>query len=569
LGFTAEETVKWVSRLIGRSIRSAGKAACTVESLEPRRLLSANIAQPLPNASFPQGISPRSIDLSNFLVDNATFASDLTYKATSDAPALINPAINGSILTLTVSATSSGFAHVRVVGTDPMGAQVIDQIRLQVTASADRSLDVPLGAGHDTFRFTESNGTGASITLNGPGTGVIHMGGDNLVLHGDHARGSNQEIESVTLTGTTAASTLTIRGHTAHKSAPVIGNITSDGALDLLRMRKITLLGDLTLSGAVRTVQMDSASDGTITAGASVAPMHMQIGTFVDENFSSPSPIKVISAVQLVSTDNVPETFVANYVHRLTALGSFDAGLQLSGMSGPHLTLNNLRIGGNIGGAWNIAGASVPITASGALPDFNGTFASVARIRFINSFQGSLTVPSLNLLRVGGTMSAALNLTAPSVTDLGRLMVTGPILNSSIIAAGSIGPIHARALQRSIVFAGVGNVPQGQPLPVSATDFSSSATIQSITLRPTRKVIGFSGSDIAAANIGSLDLGNTRVSNGGIPFGVAAMQIGHLSVRDLTHRRTLTFSQLHDPAAIAAFVTAHGIQLDDFVIRLI
>ena len=554
---------------MSRSVRCAGQAACAVEYLEPRRLLSANIAQPLPNASFPQGISPRSIDVSQFLVDNATFASDLTYKATSDNPALINPAINGTILTLTVSASSSGFAHVRVVGTDPMGAQVIDQIRLQVTASTDRSLDVPLGPGHDTFRFTESNGTGASITLSGPGTGIIHMGGDSLVLHGDHARGSNQEIESITLTGTTAASTLTILGHTAHRSAPVIGNITSDGALDLVRIRKTTLLGDLTVAGAVRTVQMDSASDGTITMGASVAPMHMQIGTFVDENFSSPSPIKVISAVQLVSTDNVPETFVANYVHRLRALGSFDSGLQLSGVGGPHLTLNNLRISGNIGGTWNIAGASVPITTSSALPDFNGTFGSLTRARFFGSFQGSLTVPSLQLLRIGGTMSGALNLTAPGMTDLGRLMVTGPIINSSIIAAGSIGPIHAAALQRTLVFAGVGNVPQGQSLPVSASDFSRSATIQSITLRPTRKLIGFSGSDIAAANIGNLFLGNTRVSNGSVPFGVAAMQIGHLSVRDLTHRRTLTFSQLHDPAALAAFVAAHGIQLDDFVIRLI
>src|SRR5207245_5814659 len=128
--------------------------------------------------------------------------------------------------------------------------------------------------------------------------------------------------------------------------------------------------------------------------------------------------------------------------------------------------------------------------------DWNATFTSLSRIKTRSSFEGVLTVPVLPLLDVRGNMiHAGLNLTAPTTgnaLDLGRLMVRGDIASSTIIAAGSLGPITARSMTSTLVYAGVSPLPSGEFLPTSAADFSAPATIRAIGLHPSGKnVVGF------------------------------------------------------------------------------
>ena len=126
---------------------------------------------------------------------------------------------------------------------------------------------------------------------------------------------------------------------------------------------------------------------------------------------------------------------------------------------------------------------------------------------------------------------------------------------------GDLGPITAEAMQQSVVFAGVGPLQQGQDLPASAADLSSTATIRSIVLHPTAKITGFLASDIAASTIGILSLGTTRVDNSSVPFGVAATSIFHISARDLTHQQVINLSSISDPMTLANEIAASGLNL--------
>jgi len=550
--------------------KSPRRAAWAIERLEPRRLLSVVVPQPIGNQTFAQGSGSPAADLNNFFEDNFTLQQDLTFTATSDNTALVNPTISGSVLTLNVAPAGSGYAHIHVVAADPFGNQASDSFRVKITAAANRSLDVPIGPGHDTFAFSGPNHTAASITLLGPGSGTIHIGGDGLLLAGDRTEGSNQELESISLTGTTASSTLLITGQIHHGHIPMIGDISSDGPLASIHIKGAELAGDLNITGAVHGVNIDFAASGSINLGATTTPMMIHATSFADENFAAAAPVKFLSVTQWVNSDSISETFAASYVHRLIARGSFEPGLQLSGTGAPARMLGIDQIGGFVGGAWKIPGASAPLHIGGAAPDFNANIGSVQSVTVAGVFDGALTTPSLHFITIGGAMNfATLNLTAPGTTDLDRLTVRGGLLGSSITSTGNLGRIITLDMNESRIFAGIGPLSSGQSLPTGTADLSGSARIGSILVRPNRKVVGFLGSDVAATSIGVLDMGTTRTANSGVPFGVAAVQIGHLSGHDQTQHRFLTFNNIQDPATLAALIAAEGLKLGDFVIRVL
>jgi hypothetical protein len=546
---------------------------CAVEPLEARRLLSVSL-QPLTNLLLPQGSDAQTVDLSQIFTDNATGASDLVFTAKSDNTALAQATLSGSVLSLNFAPTASGFAHISIQGTAPDGSSASQTLRLQITASADRTLTVPLGtAGHGTFRFVEANHTIGQITLTGPGSGTITLGGDNLSLAGTQARGANQELESIALTGTTSASRLTIGGVSAMRGRLYanIGNITSDGSLGSIRMQKVNLVGDITLEGGVSSIDIAGAQSSSLAFGQSIGPITLKVGNFNDVNLATPAPFGLIRGGDWVSTDSVPESFHAAYISRVYMTGNFDVGVQLTGTGAPGRTLGKLTVGGAIGGTWNIPGSSAPFLIGGTTSDWNATLASVPYIDDLGSMGGSLTIPSLPWLKVHGNMiGTLLNFTGTSGTDLRSMHVYGVIRSSAIESGANLGPILAEALQATLVYAGVAPLPQGQVLPASATDLNASATIESITLRPRGKVkIGFQASDIAAASLGNLALATTEVNNNGVAFGLAAETIGHVSVRDLTHHRQLNLNNVRDTATLAAQIAASGFTQQDLSLTIL
>jgi hypothetical protein len=544
-----------------------------VETLETRCLLSVSL-QPLSNLLLPQGSAAQTVDLSQLFVDNTTGVNDLTFAARSDNTALAQATVSGSELTINLAPTASGFAHISIQGTAPDGSSASQNFRLQVTASSDRTLTVPIGTpGHSTFRFVEANHTIGQITLSGPGTGTITLGGDHLSLAGTQARGANQELESIDLTGTTSATHLSIGGMEARRGRVVadIGNITSDGSLGSIRIQKVDLVGDVTLAGGINSINIAAAQNSSLTFGQSTGPIAMTVGALNDVTVSTPAPFGLIKGGDWVSTDSVPESFHAAYINRVYMTSNFDVGVHLTGTGAPGRTLGKLTVGGVIGGTWTIPGSSAPFLIGGTTSDWDATINSIPNINDLGSMGGSLTTPSLSYLKVHGNMIGALvNLTGSKGTDLGAMHVYGVIRSSAIESAANLGPIVCESLEATIVYAGVAQLPQGQVLPEAASDLSSDATIQSITIRPRGKVkIGFQASDIAAATLGNLALATTQVDNSGTTFGLAAESIGHVSVRDLTHHRQLNLNNVHDAATLAAQIAASGFTLQDLSVTIL
>ena len=567
--------MKIASRLLSRSLRPGRRrpVAPAVEALESRTLLAVVVAQAIQGAfpsSFPQDQPPPPQDLNAFFFDTLTGAPDLTFTVKSDNTALVNASATNGQLQLTFTPGASGYAHLVVTATDPSRNVASQDVRIKVAAAPDRSLDVPLGPGRPSFHFVQADGTSATISLIGPGSGMIHMGGDQLELRSDHARGKNQEIESISLTGTTPATAILIRGQAHRSKLPVIGDISADGPLRGVKIKNTTLDGDLTAMGPGNRLEIDAALGGFISFGTSSHPMILNVGTFVDEGFSSGAPVRKANVSQWLNGDSIPDGFFAPFVKQVFALGSFEPAMRLSGMGATGRTLDHFRVLGFIGGPWKVQGPSGPLTVGGVASDFASQFDSLPSITDLGNFSGSLTVPSMRSIRVRGQMfGSSLNFTAGNTLDLGQLIVRGGIFTTAIQAAGNLGPITSAALDQSAVFAGVAPLPTGQSLPMTPSDFSSSSTIQSISLQPRRKIVGFLNSNVAASKIGRLSLGTTRTDNGGFPFGVAATQIAFLFARDQTHHQAFTLTNLHDPATLAAEIAARRLSLQDFKVNVV
>lgn len=536
--------------------------ARVTESLEARRLLSATLVQPIPNQVLQQD-TPTAIDLSNNFTDPQFFVPTLTYKATSDNLKLLTTSINGSQLTLAPVAGQSGIAHVAVVASGLFGGIVVDDVRVEIKPSAARSLDVSLGAGQgSSVGFRQADHTHGTISYSGPGSAIVHFAGDNLHLSnsgGRHVSGQNVLVMGIDVTGSTNASSITVRGQITRKGITRIGDITSDGGFNRLRFVRTQIVGDLTAPGGVRHVQIDYAFEGNMTLGALSGGQLSDVRnlSWADENFSNGSPISLIRSFGWGNSDNVSETLTAPYINRLISRGSMTPGLQLSGLGAPHnVALRNFRVRGTIGGAWSAAATANihSLNVRGIESDFNATFASPLRsINDSGSLGGSITAPSIGSIHVRGSMNeASLDLTAAG-QDLGSLSVGGSIVNSLIFAAGNVGSISARTLDTSDVLAGIGNLPNGETIPnaltdVSASSFVASATIGSISLHPSAKQLGLSNAIVAASHIGNVSAGSLRSNNGGSTFGLAAHSVGQFSAFDFTSKHKLAYSQLANPS---------------------
>jgi hypothetical protein len=573
-----EEPLKFVSRLLGRALgrgldrqpQNRPLSSCAVEALETRRLFSVSV-KPIPNSAVPQDSPTVNIDLTNVFTDNTTNTADLTFSAKSDNTALVQATTAGNNLVVSFTPGASGYADLTIGATAPDFSVAFQQLRIHVTPSPARTLDVDLGPQRRSVTFVQSDQTLATITLSGPGTGVVEFGGDQLSIAGQRLRGLNQDLQSITLSGTTGASSLVITG-VARKRRTVfanIGDITSDGALGTLRIKNAVARGDVSIAGGVRVMNVDFARQGQITLGGSAAPLIFTLSSFTDENLTTSSPIATINAMDWVNSDSVSEALIAPYISRLHSTYTFGPGVQLSGTGAPARTLGFIRVGGTIGGTWMVAGPSAPLLISGTNSDFDGTFDSLPYMLDRGSFTGTLTVPTISSVQIRGEMfDGAIRLSGSGKT-LGHLFVRGVIVNSVIVSNGNLGPISAAALQNSVVFAGVGQLAQGQQLPQATTDFATAAVIQSISLHPNAKTLGFFNSDIAAATIGSLALSTTRTSNNQIAFGVAGESIGRITAHDLTTRRFIVLRGLTSPDVLAQQIAAQHITLTDMVITVV
>jgi hypothetical protein len=258
-------------------------------------------------------------------------------------------------------------------------------------------------------------------------------------------------------------------------------------------------------------------------------------------------------------------------IKSIRSKGNVTAGLDLSATSHP---LGAINVRGVIGGDWTLGGAQPTLHIGGIAATFSGAFSkAIPSLTLKLGLEGSLSVPSIGSLRVdGGINNAVLRFTGAlkrKSDDIKTLSVKGAITDTAILSTGNIGSVSARGIAGSDIFAGVGSLETGEPIPTISGDFSGQAAIASVKTVAVRKTVGFSASNIAAWTIGDLQLSTTQSKNNGKSFGIAGNTIASLSLADTSKRQNLSFNHVTSATTLAKEIAARKLALNDFEIEVI
>jgi hypothetical protein len=249
------------------------------------------------------------------------------------------------------------------------------------------------------------------------------------------------------------------------------------------------------------------------------------LGAVTDSQLTSAGPIGTLIVGSWTDSDPTVDMITAPTIALLRSLGVFGASLNLTG------DLRTAVIAGAIaGGTWTVGGSSTTIVAASTASTWSSTFGGSGVGTFVatGSFSGSLTAPSIKVLRVGRDLSAAtITATAgdgPPSPSIGTLLVGGTDSQSHVTTAGSINTVSVGAITGSTVEAGVASTVTS--LPTDASVFQTAATIG--TFAVTGVVPGtFAVTDaiVAAADLGRAIVRRVNTDNGGTPFGFASQSL--------------------------------------------
>lgn len=457
-----------------------------------------------------------------------------------------------------------------------VGVEPLEPRRL---LSAGDPLSVLIGAGAaKSVQFVDPNGIQAAIVLTGPGSATVTFNGTGLSqsanARGVLVGGANVTLSTIAATGTTLGSTLQIT--TRGKRPITAGAISSTGTFNLIRAPGVVLNGNLTLGGWVHELQLGGAQNGKLSvaqAHVGGASMLADLGNVTDESLSSAVPIHSLKANHWVSSTGHRMSIQAPQIGDVTVKGAFTPDLSIQGAPLGSLALTAFRSGSISGGTWNVGG-NTGVIMTPAATNWTGTFDGSIVTVALGTSSVDITAGAITNFMVHGILSSStIQLTNPLAAngyDLTRLTATGEIDDSQITSAGSIGSVMSGRLVRSMIYAGVMQMPGGgpQPLPSTRDALLSSAQIKSIALR--RSAAGsFISSDVAAFTIGTAEVGTVNTNNGGTPEGLAANQIGSVSLTDLATGKSIRVTNPASTAGFMAALAAKGISPGDFVVRLL
>ncbi|HEY1685404.1 MAG TPA: S8 family serine peptidase [Tepidisphaeraceae bacterium] len=368
------------------------------------------------------------------------------------------------------------------------------------------------------YSYTDSSNHKISVELVGPGTGQIIF------------YGSDQTPDLITLNSTTTSTSLLVA--VVHNQSTTLGNIQINGDLNSFTAPTASLNGDVSINGNLNTASL-AGGTGSLTVTGNNFIRSITIGSANNFNLTTSGEIRQLKANEWIGTSVI----TAPAIQTLKVPGNFSAQLVLSNAS---LALESAMFGSLLAGTpWSITGSAKTINAGSVAPGFSADFGgNIASLNIAANLAGDFTAGSITNLKVRNSISAAvLTLTNGSGTDLGKLTVGGEINGSQIFSSANIGSIRAAVLSDSEIYAGVANDVSG--LPTSSADFSSDASIASVTIPGTHNQYGVIGSDIAAATLGKINFGEVNIDNGGQPFGLAADQLADFS--RLIDRHKLTW----------------------------
>jgi hypothetical protein len=188
--------------------------------------------------------------------------------------------------------------------------------------------------------FTDADGGRVTVSLKGPGSGEV------LLLGGTQA-----DAAGITLTGTTAASVLTIKGATS------VGDITVNGSLRGLVGSTLDLIGNLNVAGTLSQLKLRSLSGRSIGVAGGV--LSAVLGSVGEGSISTAGAIKSLRVGQWVDNNGARDGVSAASIGTLTATGDFGADVTAG-------SIGKLTVNGNLVDSEVRAGSRIGTVRLGA-----------------------------------------------------------------------------------------------------------------------------------------------------------------------------------------------------------
>ncbi|HEY1684693.1 MAG TPA: SdrD B-like domain-containing protein [Tepidisphaeraceae bacterium] len=467
---------------------------------------------------------------------------------------IVDPTVTGTIVPGTPVAITVDATHANVTAT-PAGVEAYFTIQLAAPVNADVTIDYTLGATGDTaVGATPAEIENGSVKLNSvdyvapalSGMVTIPAGTSTVTLPvlvldnftaGNGLSVDNQLDKTFTLTLSNATEVNPPNGvftPLSISNSTSVGNITAD------------LVQNLNITGTGTVYTDNSGNRVSITlSGPGTAAVQRRGG----ENSDG---VRIVlsgtTAGSVLNIQSSGQTSIAE-IDDDSPLGSINASkVNLTGSMALSGGLGQLRLNSitptnvvNIPGVTLAPGVQITI-GGGPLGTVTKLNAKVGRVTDATIDSG-IPIASLKVASFNNQNGEPSQISAPAVGNLNvagnfqediqtntitRLNVRGAIQNSNIRAAVSIGPVTAASLSNSTIFAGISSSTTG--LPTSDAAFTAGSFIKSVKLRG--KSATFSNSDVAAAIVGPLQLGNV-VAESDVPYyGVAGLEL--ISVRGST-----------------------------------
>jgi hypothetical protein len=482
------------------------------------------------------------------------------------------------------------------IGTDTF-SYTVGNTNLDTSNTATVSLDVGTsisnvkGAAH-TLVFTDAVGGVETVTLNKGTADIFFTGTGSLTTTGSKATvtGAGLDLGSITLTGTTKASALSIRGSV--KTPATLGGITDTAPLGTISAASVNLSGPVALGGLGSLVigSINQAAlnlDATVNAGILIPPkVTLTAGAITDTNLTSSVPITSMRITSWTNSDPSQQIVVPS-MGTLTVAGGFDTNLLLTNTNAKVVSLNSAKITGALDGTLNASGGAInSLTAGSVASTWTPALGSIKTFTIkAGGLTSALTASTVGSLIIGGDLTS--NITASSVKLLkvngaitgstivisgtaGQIIAAGAITNANIAAGGNLQTVSAGSITGSNVSAGV-------PSPLAGSDYTiigpfnlpgvSAADLGISTIGSVRAG-SFGSSLILADKIGSASLGAVTTANNGSTFGIGATSLGSLTGSFASVPLHVTRAVLSNEEVLQAYLVQKGIQFGDFDIQI-
>lgn len=218
--------------------------------------------------------------------------------------------------------------------------------------------------------YFDADGTPVYVYFTGGGDGEVWVpdgGGDAAQIVANHTTTKSSLILATTGRGATTS----------------VGSLRVNGDLNALTAKTTDLIGDLTVAGGAKKIQMaDSRNAVTLSVGAPVVPgKDVLTLIFADVQamaVTSQSPIKSLKAVDWGALAGTAQTISAPWIGTISiAGGSFAANLDLDG-NAAGAALGSISVAQNATGLWDVTGSITKITVKGTFQ--GGTIASTGNM---------------------------------------------------------------------------------------------------------------------------------------------------------------------------------------------